>query len=333
MVAFINSRPVDSRTMNGALMESYRESLPQGRYPVAFLFLECDPAQVDVNVHPAKREVRFRSEAIVRGFIIRSVLSLLREHSGAVGAPAVNAEPLGAPANLPSAFQPWAAEEAHSQHEAGALAPALQVGISAAAAPHSRSSGEASPWRFMGMAHGAFVLFETLQGLVLLDRRAAHERIWYERLREQFARSGVPVQRLLLPIPIELNPVSSALLVDHLGFLARHGLEASEFGRNFFRIEAIPSWMEPGDAEGFIRDFLGAAREGRLPASDLELARDELARMASARAVRLPALAGAAECAVLLAELFSTSNPGSSPTGHPTYVELNHAELARRFQK
>ena len=71
MVVFVNSRPVDSRTLNGALMESYRESLPQGRYPVAFVFLECSPAEVDMNVHPAKREVRFRSEAIVRGFVIR----------------------------------------------------------------------------------------------------------------------------------------------------------------------------------------------------------------------------------------------------------------------
>jgi DNA mismatch repair protein MutL len=82
MVAFVNSRPVDSRTVNGALMESYRESVPQGRYPVAFVFLECRPSEVDVNVHPAKREVRFRSEAAVRGFIIRAVLSRLREFSG-----------------------------------------------------------------------------------------------------------------------------------------------------------------------------------------------------------------------------------------------------------
>src|ERR1017187_3765110 len=86
MVAFVNSRPVDSRTLYGALIESYRESIPQGRYPVAFMFLECDPAEVDVNVHPAKREVRFRREALVRGFVIRSVLARLRECSGRAAA-------------------------------------------------------------------------------------------------------------------------------------------------------------------------------------------------------------------------------------------------------
>jgi DNA mismatch repair protein MutL len=91
--------------------------------------------------------------------------------------------------------------------------------------------------------------------------------------------------------------------------------------------------MEPGDAEAFIRDLVGALREGLLPASDMELARDELARLAAAKAVRLPAISGEAETIALLRELFATSSPVSSPAGRPTYVELNHGELARRFQK
>src|SRR5208283_519477 len=97
MVAFVNSRPVDSRTLAGALIESYRESLPQGRFPVAFVFVECDPAEIDVNVHPAKREIRFRREAIVRGFVIRSVLGRLREASGRGAADAGAPAPLGIP--------------------------------------------------------------------------------------------------------------------------------------------------------------------------------------------------------------------------------------------
>ena len=165
------------------------------------------------------------------------------------------------------------------------------------------------------------------------DRRAAHERVWYERLREQFMRGGVPVQRLLLPIAVELNPIASAVLTDHLGFIREHGLEIVEFGRNFFRVEALPAWMEPGDAERFILDLVGALREGRMPGSDMGLARDELARLAAAKAVRLPAPGGAGEAMGLLRELFATSTPVSSPSGHPTFVELNHGELARRFQK
>jgi len=168
---------------------------------------------------------------------------------------------------------------------------------------------------------------------VLLDRRAAHERIWYERLRAQFAAQGVPVQRLLLALPIELSPVASAVLTEHLEFLRGHGLEIEEFGRHCFRIDGLPAWMEPGDAEEFLRDLVGALREGRLPTADLNLARDELARLAAARAIRLPPLTGEREALALLRDLFATSSPVSAPSGRPTFVELNHGELARRFQK
>jgi DNA mismatch repair protein MutL len=328
MVSFVNSRPVDSRTLYGALIESYRESIPQGRYPVAFMFLECDPAEVDVNVHPAKREVRFRREALVRGFVIRSVLARLREWSGrAAGDGQPGAAPIGPPGALPAPFQDWAGEPAQ---------PAPLAAPDAAPAGPGRPDavpGPAPAWRFLGTALGGYSLFETSQGLVLLDRRAAHERVWYERLKGQFRAGAVPVQRLLLPVPVELNPLASAVLTDNLGFLVSHGLEISEFGRNFFRVEALPAWMEPGDAEAFVRDLVGALREGRMPGSDIELARDEFARLAAAKAVRLPPATGEAEAMALLRELFATASPVSSPAGRPTYVELNHAELARRFQK
>jgi len=121
--------------------------------------------------------------------------------------------------------------------------------------------------------------------------------------------------------------------VDNHGFFRRHGMEVVEFGRNFFRVEALPAWMEPGDAEPFIRDLVGALREGRIPSADVEAARDEFARLAAAKAVRLPARIGEAEALALLADLFATSTPVAGPRGHPTYVEFNHGELARRFQK
>jgi DNA mismatch repair protein MutL len=327
MVAFVNSRPVDTRTLSGALIESYRESLPPGRFPVAFVFLECDPSEVDVNVHPAKREVRFRREALVRGFVIRSVLGVLREAAGqgALAAPA--SAPLGAPGALPSPFGGWAGEPAQPPAEDS-------PGAAAMPAPVPDPARELTlGWRFLGTAHASYALFETSHGLVLLDRRAAHERIWYERLKRQFSDGGVAVQRLLLTISIELSPVASAVLSDNLGFLRGHGFEVAEFGRNFFLVEALPDWMEPGAADAFIRDLVGALRDGRLPGSDLDLARDELARLAASRAVRLPPVTGETEALAMVRELFATSSPISSPSGHPTYVELNHGELARRFQK
>jgi DNA mismatch repair protein MutL len=190
-----------------------------------------------------------------------------------------------------------------------------------------------SSWRFIGLAHGSYALFETSAGLVLLDRRAAHERIWFDRLVAQFASGSVPSQRLLLPIPLELDPIAAALLIDRTKFLCGHGFEIGEFGRNFFRIEAVPTWMEPADAEPFVRDVLGALREGRLPEGNLALAREELARISAAKAIRLPAAPAEAALRALVAELFATRTPLSSPSGCPTFIELNHGELARRFQK
>jgi len=399
MITFVNQRPVDSRTLNYALIESYQESLPKGRYPLAFVFFQIEPSAVDVNVHPAKREVRFRSESAVRGFVIRSVLQRLRELGSAAtetpgpatsltrpagegaqtgmpvspglpdpaaesvrsagGTPAMssvsgaaaNPRPI-APRVVP-ALEPAAnlqrpttasgladspAPTALARHTAGVLLPsgpcAANPGRSLDLPAAAMSARPVLPaWRFVGLAHGSYALFETSSGLVLLDRRASHERVWFERLHAQFRSGDVPSQRLLLAVPLELDPISAALLTDRLDFLNRHGFEVAEFGRNFFRIEALPVWMEPGDAEAFLRDLLGALREGRLQEKDVGLAREDLARLAASKAIRLPTLQTDAEIAGLVAQLFATRAPLTSPGGKPTYIELNHGELARRFQK
>ncbi|HXB01715.1 MAG TPA: DNA mismatch repair endonuclease MutL [Opitutaceae bacterium] len=342
MITFINARPVDSRTLNYALIESYHESLPKGRYPLAFVFFECDPAAVDVNVHPAKREVRFRSDTAVRGFVIRTVLQHLRD-LGAASAPAAD-HPSPAPGILPApagfanrvGSPSMAAMAALPRREilpAPTFPPAAARVLPASPVENPPPKIESVPWRFLGLAHGAYALFETAAGLVLLDRRAAHERVWFERLLAQFHHGSMASQRLLLPMPVELDPIATALLLDRLEFLHGHGLEIAAFGRNFFRIEAVPDWLEPADAEPFLRDLLGALRDGRLQEKNPDLARDEFARLAVARAIRLPAVASEAESLALVAQLFATRSPLTSPAGRPTYVELNHGELARRFQK
>jgi DNA mismatch repair protein MutL len=346
LIVFVNARPVDSRTLNYAIIESYHESLPKGRYPLAFVFFECDPAAVDVNVHPAKREVRFRSEPQVRSFVIRSVLQRLRELGTTLATPGnaewrmPNAElpPTNAPAAVVSPLFSRTVPEVRRLEPlptVTAQAPALvfpaACGLRHSSLPVVPSAHPA--WRFLALAHGNYALFETSAGVVLLDRRAAHERVWFERLQEQFRAGAVPSQRLLLPVPLEFDPIAAALLLDRLKFLAAHGFEIGEFGRNFFRVEAVPAWMEPVDAEPFLRDLLGAFRDGRMPEKNAELAREELARLAAAKAVRLPAAPAEAELRALVAQLFATTAPLTSPAGRPTYIELSHVELARRFNR
>jgi DNA mismatch repair protein MutL len=344
MITYVNHRPVDSRTLSYALIESYHDLLPKGRYPLAFVFLDLDPAAVDVNVHPAKREVRFRNETQVRAFVIRAVLDRLRELGATI--------PASIPAPAGEAARTWAPGavvaatgsplESRMAAPFPAYRPPLAAPVSVEPASAAQVPAPAAPgepqvartgWRFVGLVHGVYAVFETRAGVVLLDRRAVHERIWYERLREQFAAARVATQRLLLPVPVELDAITTALLLDRLEFLQGHGFEIVEFGRNFFRVEGVPGWMNPDDAEEFLRDLLGALREGSLTAKDLDVARDELARLAARRAVRLPDGAGATEMNSLVEQLFSCRQPLTNPTGQPTFIELGHNELARRFQK
>jgi DNA mismatch repair protein MutL len=337
-VTFVNRRPVDSRTLSYALIESYHEVLPKGRYPAAFVFLELDPAAVDVNVHPAKREVRFRSEAQVRSFVIRHVLAALRavapplEAMGVVEVP-----PLRGPVpSIAAPPRPASAPPAPVSRASAALSSASPARPSPPAAVE-RPAAEARPmpstssWRFVGLAHTIYALFETPAGLLLLDRRAAQERIVFEELAAQFAAGAVMVQRLLLPVVIELDPVGSAMLRDRLTFLAKHGFEIAEFGRHSFRLEGVPAVLDPADGEACLRDLLDAFRDGRSAEREPGVAREQLARLAAARAVRLPPHVDAPEMQRLLARLFACRAPHTSPGGRPTQVELSQGELSRRF--
>ena len=153
----------------------------------------------------------------------------------------------------------------------------------------------------------------------------------FEELAGQFEAGAVTVQRLLLPVVLELDPVGSALLRDRIRFLATHGFEVAEFGRHTFRLEGVPAVLEPADAEACLRDLLDAFRDGRAPERNPEVAREQLARVAAARAVRLPAQVDAGEMRALVAKLFACRAPHTSPGGRPTQVELSQGELGRRF--
>ncbi len=360
-ITFVNRRPVESRTLAYGLIESYHEVLPKGRHPAAFVFLELDPAAVDVNVHPAKREVRFREDAKVRGFVIRSVLELLRDQRSA---PEVASAALVSPPAAAEGWQRLDGERSGWQGRdvdvgrrpvperggaSGAVSGAggvvrplasdavARVGSEVGSKFSDDKGGdrpvEVSPssWRFLGLAHAVYALFETPAGLLLLDRRASQERIHFEELNRQFERGEVMVQRLLLPPILELDPVTSALLRDRRDFLSRYGFEVEEFGRHTFRLEGVPAILDPADGEACLRDLLDVFREGFPGERDPQVAREKLARLAAARAVRLPTHADSADMRVLLSRLFACQSPHTSPGGRPTQVEISKGELGRRF--
>jgi DNA mismatch repair protein MutL len=200
--------------------------------------------------------------------------------------------------------------------------------------PPPPSPATATGWRHIGDLGGGYSLFEAGGGLMVLDRRAAAERVWYERLLAQYRDGRVESQRLLIPVPVELDPIGAAALNERRTFLHAHGLEIEPFGRDIFRVEAVPVWLAPEDADAFLRDILGLVRTGRLGGKDVAHARDELARTAATRAARPAGEAmPAAAREELLTSLLRCETPHTSPAGRPTFIEISTAELARRFHK
>ena len=329
LVTVVNGRPVDSRTMAFALTESYHTLIPKGRYPLAFAFLEIDPAWVDVNVHPAKREVRFRDEARVRAFLIQSVLSVLLARVDD-GLPTTTI-PAITPTLVPSFVTPTATSGAAPlavPSPTSTYVPPVSAPL--ASAPASSSSLRLS-WRLLARLREERAVFETPTGLAIFDIGAAHQRVLYEDILRQFSEHKPVSQPLLVPLTIELEPLPAAVLKERMGLLQSAGFEFEEYGRNFWRVGALPIWLDPADALGFLRDLLAemARREGDFgrPA----LAYDALARMAVNKARRKGDALADGELLELVQALFRTAQPGTDPKGRRTFVEWTDADLGRRF--
>jgi DNA mismatch repair protein MutL len=325
LVTVVNGRPVDSRTMAFALTESYHTLIPKGRYPLAFVFLEMDPAWVDVNVHPAKREVRFRDEAKVRNFLIESVLAVLRAR-GDEGLPAETV-PAVAPVTPLAVDVPSVSVAVPPPGPAAAYVPPTSPApVSPAHAPAVRLG-----WRLLSRLREERAVFETPTGLAVLDLGAAHQRVLYESILAQFTAQKPVSQPLLVPLSIELEPLPAAVLKERLPLLTSAGFDFEEYGRNFWRIQALPAWLEPEQALAFVRDLLAemARREGDFGRPSL--AYDALAKLAVNKARRKGDGLSDAELMELVQALFRTAQPGTCPRGRRTYVEWTDADLTRRF--
>jgi DNA mismatch repair protein MutL len=325
LVTVVNGRPVDSRTMAFALTESYHTLIPKGRYPLAFVFLEMDPAWVDVNVHPAKREVRFRDEAKVRNFLIESVLAVLRARADE-GLPAETVPAITPATPLNAAVPPTV-----SGPVACVAAPSAYVSPAASSAVPTHAPAVRLGWRLLSRLREERAVFETPTGLAILDLGAAHQRVLYESILAQFTAQKPVSQPLLVPLSIELDPLPAAVLKERMSLLASAGFDFEEYGRNFWRIQALPAWLEPEDALAFVRDLLAemARREGDFGRPSL--AYDALAKIAVNKARRKGDSLSDAELMELVQALFRTAQPGSCPRGRRTYVEWTDADLTRRF--
>jgi DNA mismatch repair protein MutL len=340
---FVNGRAVRDKLLAGALRAAYLDYLPRDRHAVVALFLACEPREVDVNVHPAKAEVRFRDSGLVRGLIVGAVKQALEgalhQASTTGGSGAIAA--LRPQSFAPSAgrlSQPWdwrsspAAPTGFAEPEQSSFADFAPAANAAADVAPPTSVDLAAP---LGAAraqvHDAYVIAQTQNGIVIVDQHAAHERIVYERLKRQRAENGVERQILLSPVVVDLDADDAALLVDHAGALEQLGLIVEAFGPGAILLREIPTLIAKADMNLLMRDLAAdlAAEDGAL---SLERRLDHrLATIACHHSVRSGRKLRPEEMNALLREMEQTPGAGQCNHGRPTYIELKLGDIERLF--
>ncbi len=337
---FVNGRPVLDRMLLGALRVAYFDFLSRDRHPAAVLNLICDPERVDVNVHPAKSEVRFREPEAARSLIItglRTALSAAGHRASSTVADAtLQAMRPEAPRiyQMDRASQPslsramlWQAPEpAPGFAEAPFEAPTARIAESAPAPEENHPLGAAR-----AQLHENYIIAQTATGMVIVDQHAAHERLVYERLKRQMAETGIKAQSLLIPEIVDLSPTDAARLLEAAPDLHRLGLTIEAFGGSAIAVRETPAILGTVSAAALLRDVLDELAD--LGHSQSLQARMEaiLSRMACHGSIRSGRQMRAEEMNALLREMEATPHSGQCNHGRPTYVELKLHDIERLF--
>ncbi len=341
---FVNRRAARDRLLSGALRAAALDFIPRDRHCVAVLFVDCAPSEVDVNVHPAKAEVRFRDSGLIRALLIgavRQAFTAAGHRASASGgvdtlaamrAPDYRAPP---PADWDwraSPAAPWAGASRFAEPAQAAFAEfAPTADARAAAAPPAAADLAAPLGAARAQVHDAFIVSQTLDGVVIVDQHAAHERIVYEKLKRQREESGITRQILLSPLVVDLEPRAAAALADHAAELEKLGVVAEAFGPGAALLREAPALLEGADLGELVRDLAEdlAAEDG---AMSLERRLDHrLATIACHHSVRSGRRLKPEEMNALLREMEATPGAGQCNHGRPTYVELKLADIERLF--
>jgi DNA mismatch repair protein MutL len=354
---FVNGRPVRDRLLQGALRGAYADFLARDRHPAAVLFLDIDPLYVDVNVHPAKAEVRFRDPALVRGLIVGALrhalagaghrasttvaadaLSGFRPHSG-VGSGAAFS-PSTPSAQGWSGWQGWAGSAAAAaQGLPGLNERSARVEPDMAFADQRLIDAPAEvidPLDFpLGAAraqlHGTYIVAQTRDGLVVVDQHAAHERLVYERMKVQMAAGSVARQALLTPEVVELDPAEAERVSARTDELAQLGLIVEPFGAGAVLVRETPALLGDTDVQGLIRDIADDLAEHGAALALSERLGEVCGTMACHGSVRAGRVLSAPEMNALLRQMEATPHSGQCNHGRPTYVELKLNDLEKLF--
>jgi DNA mismatch repair protein MutL len=331
---FINGRWVHDAALSTALLQAYHTLLMVGRYPLTALFLEMPPQDVDVNVHPAKAEVRFRNQDKIFSFVQRSVRKALLAYSPV---PHVAPSLWGTTRTIPS--EPprhtgldWAIAHDDMPVSSEQVSVSSQSSAGNEQLPASPSSVvERIPLlRLVGQIGATYLVAEGPDGLYLIDQHAAHERILFERLMTQHARNNIPSQTLLTPAAVTLPPASAQLLITQLPVLQHFGFDVQEFGPNTFQVRAIPALFIGSDPSAALRALVEDFEEDETPLQN-EIEAKLAARVCKRMAVKGGQMLSNEEQRALLADLEACDSPRTCPHGRPTMIHLSVDMLERQF--
>ncbi len=354
---FVNGRPVKDKLLVGALRGAYFDFLSRDRHPAAALFIDCDPQLVDVNVHPAKSEVRFRDPGLARGLIVSALRHALAEaghraSTTVAGATlgAMRPEPTGAPRVYQMDRPSMGARHAAYEYQAPAQVPALSEAPAAWDAAPGASLMEApvagrvvdAPAQdevaedhplgaARGQVHENYIIAQTQDGMVIVDQHAAHERLVYERLKNQMGENGVAAQALLIPEIVELSDGDCARLLAVAEPLSQLGLTIEAFGGGAVAVRETPAILGEVNAKAMVLDILDELDdqgESHLVQAKIEAI---LSRVACHGSIRSGRRMRADEMNALLREMEATPHSGQCNHGRPTYVELKLADIERLF--
>jgi DNA mismatch repair protein MutL len=355
---FVNGRPVKDKLIVGAVRAAYQDLLARDRHPVVALFLDLPPGEVDVNVHPAKTEVRFRDAALVRGLIV-GALSHALAGAGHRASTTTASSALGAirPHYAPQpALRAWGAAEEHIapgefampsgrvEYGAQASPPAgslfdgeaqLPVADRAGGTPAVHIDPEDAQYFPLGAAraqiHETYIVAQTEDGIVIVDQHAAHERLVYERMKQALANGGVRRQALLIPEVVELDPSESQALTARAEELAHLGLVIEPFGPGAILVRETPALLGHIDAAGLLKDLVDDIAE----LGEAHALKERLEEVCSSMACRGSVRAGrrltGEEMNALLRHMEATPFSGQCNHGRPTYVELKLADIEKLF--
>ena len=350
---FVNNRAVESRTLHFALQEGYHNSLMRGRYPVTVLFLSLDPEGVDVNIHPAKREVRFHDDSRVRFFLKQSIQRALEGFTEAPISVPVGRVREAAPAyavQLETAFLPPEISRLPEVSTPRETAPTVPASIPAPLAPapepdrtvlraatpfaepETSGNGNRLGLRILGIVANLYIIAESPEGLVLIDQHAAHERVMFEKVLDRMRRREVESQRLLLPATVELPPREADFLEAQLDSLQAIGVGISLFGARTFLVDSLPPMVAHLNVPELVRNLVAELQEeGGETRKERRLSEEAVAKKACRLAVKANDRLSPAEGERLLIDLLACALPYTCPHGRPTMIQITRGELEKKF--